>query len=103
MRNFMAAAFLLQVSPQPRIECTPDAFLVFGDCAMALTIEAVYENGVLKPKKPLSLAEGTAVRVAVSPLTDHDPLASVVGIGESGRTDGADNHDRYIYGTRRRE
>ena len=65
---------------------------------MAVTIDATYENGVLKPKEPLALAEGTQVRVAVSTLDESDPLAAVIGIGE-GPADGADQHDHYIYGT----
>ena len=32
---------------------------------MTLTVEAVYENGVLKPTQPLPLKEHTRVRVAV--------------------------------------
>jgi predicted DNA-binding antitoxin AbrB/MazE fold protein len=34
---------------------------------MTVTIEAVYENGVLRPAQPLTLAEGQKVR-----LTVHD-------------------------------
>ena len=33
---------------------------------MALTIEAVYENGVLKPSQPLPFREHETVRVTVS-------------------------------------
>ena len=33
---------------------------------------------------------------------DVDPLEAVIGIGESGRGDGADQHDHYIYGTPKR-
>jgi len=65
---------------------------------MTITVEATYENGVLKPKQPLALAEGTEVRLAISPLgEDDDPLDAVIGIGE-GPPDAADNHDKYIYG-----
>jgi predicted DNA-binding antitoxin AbrB/MazE fold protein len=32
---------------------------------MAITVEAVYENGVLKPKEPLPLQEHEAVRVSI--------------------------------------
>jgi predicted DNA-binding antitoxin AbrB/MazE fold protein len=32
---------------------------------MTLTVEAVYENGVLKPSQPLPLKESARVRVAV--------------------------------------
>ena len=70
---------------------------------MRLTIVAVYENGVLKPKQPLALVEGTEVRLNLSTLDEnYDPLEAVIGIGESGRTDGADQHDHYIYGTPKR-
>jgi predicted DNA-binding antitoxin AbrB/MazE fold protein len=70
---------------------------------MTVTVEAVYQNGVLKPKQPLSLAEGAEVRLIVSgPDEEPDPLEAVIGIGESGRKDGADNHDHYIYTTRKR-
>lgn len=65
---------------------------------MTLTIEAIYENGHLKFKQPITLAEGTPVRVTITPLDEeYDPLDAVIGIGE-GPTDGADNHDKYIYG-----
>ncbi len=67
---------------------------------MTLTVEAVFENGVLKPKQPLSLADGTEVRLAVTPMDeDFDPLDAVIGICD-GPPDGAENHDKYIYGDR---
>ena len=69
---------------------------------MILTVEATVENGQLKLKEPLNLAEGTPVRVTIALQDDEDPLAGVIGIGDSGRTDGADNHGHYIYGTRKR-
>lgn len=37
---------------------------------MALTIEAVYENGVLKPIRPLSLREHQQVRITVEDPAD---------------------------------
>jgi predicted DNA-binding antitoxin AbrB/MazE fold protein len=70
---------------------------------MTITFDATYENGVIKPKKPLPLAEGAEVRVTLhATAEEHDPLADVIGIGASGRRDGATNHDPYIYGTRKR-
>ena len=69
---------------------------------MTLTIEAIYENGVLTPKQPLALAEGTEVRVTISPLAeDADPLDEVIGIC----TEGPDlslaaRHDELLYGLR---
>ncbi len=69
-----------------------------GEPLMAITVDAVYKNGQLKLKKPIVLADGTAVRVTITPAKQkEDPLAGVIGIGDSGRTDGARNHDKYVY------
>ncbi len=35
---------------------------------MLITVEAVYENGVLRPSEPLPLKDGERVRLAVSSL-----------------------------------
>jgi len=45
---------------------------------MAITVEAVYENGVLKPSQPLPWKDGARVRVAVSSL--DSPLLKAYGI-----------------------
>jgi len=37
---------------------------------MALTIEAVYENGVLKPSQPLPLTEHERVRITIQSATN---------------------------------
>ena len=37
---------------------------------MALTIEAVYENGVLKPKEPLPFKEQEQVRIIIAPKSN---------------------------------
>lgn len=63
---------------------------------MTLTVEAVYENGQLKFKKPISLVEGTPVRVTITPLAEEDPFADIIGICHSGRRDGAAKHDKYL-------
>lgn len=63
---------------------------------MSTIIKATYADGALKPKEPLALDEGAEVELIVmTPLPDDDPLDAVIGIGESGRTDGAvgDDHD----------
>ena len=66
---------------------------------MTTTVRATYVNGVLKPTKPLALAEGTEVELTMTtPAKDHDPLAGLIGVFSSGRTDGAANHDKYLYG-----
>jgi predicted DNA-binding antitoxin AbrB/MazE fold protein len=36
---------------------------------MPLTVEATYENGVLKPKEPLPLREQETVRITILPAT----------------------------------
>ena len=70
---------------------------------MSMTVKATYENGVFKPKEPLVLVEGAEVQLTVQPTkADDDPLGAVIGIGDSGRTDGADQHDHYVYGTPKR-
>ncbi len=37
---------------------------------MPLTVEAVYENGVLKPAQPLPLKEHETVRITIQPKTN---------------------------------
>ena len=65
---------------------------------MAISVDAVFQNGQLQLKQALTLAEGTVVHLTITPVdADFDPLAAVIGIGE-GVPDGADNHDKYIYG-----
>jgi predicted DNA-binding antitoxin AbrB/MazE fold protein len=45
---------------------------------MSITVEAVYEDGVLKPVQPLPLKEREKVRVTVHPQTS--PLLQAYGI-----------------------
>lgn len=45
---------------------------------MAITVEAVYENGVLRPAQPLPLKEHETVRVTI--LTGDSPLLRDYGI-----------------------
>lgn len=93
---------------------------------MTITIEATYEDGVLKPSQPLPLSEHETVRVTVEPQlqraadTYPSPRADESGgmsVGEriaalardlpqdvidSLPVDGASQHDHYIYGTPKR-
>jgi predicted DNA-binding antitoxin AbrB/MazE fold protein len=56
---------------------------------MTITIEAVYENGVLKPAQPLPLAEHEKVRVTVQ--QGDTPLLRAYGImGFTGSAEEAD-------------
>lgn len=45
---------------------------------MALTVDAIYENGVLRPDQPLPLKEHEKVRVSIEPASG--PLARAYGI-----------------------
>lgn len=65
---------------------------------MTITIDATFENGQLKFKEPVVLAEGTPVRVTITPVDiDRDPLEGLIGICTGGPPDGAENHDKYLY------
>jgi predicted DNA-binding antitoxin AbrB/MazE fold protein len=68
---------------------------------MSITVEATYENGVLRPKQALPLADGAEVRLTINSVEqDNDPFEAVIGICD-GPPDGAANHDKYLYGDRR--
>lgn len=89
---------------------------------MTITVDATYENGVLKPAQPLPLSEHEKVRVTVEP--EAAVLGQEVGKAPAGPTlaeklialanalpedvvsrlptDGASQHDHYIYGTPKR-
>jgi predicted DNA-binding antitoxin AbrB/MazE fold protein len=76
---------------------------------MAITVEAVYENGVLKPSQPLPLKEHEKVRVSVEParlpiweeiiaLTADIPPEEL----DKPPIDGAAQLDHYLYGAPKR-
>jgi predicted DNA-binding antitoxin AbrB/MazE fold protein len=52
--------------------------LFVEDQTTALTVEAVYENGMLKPSEPLPLKDGERVHLTVSSL--DCPLLKAYGI-----------------------
>ena len=72
---------------------------------MSIAVEAVYENGILKPKQPLMLAEGTTVRLTLDALDDnYDPLDDVIGICTEGPDFSlAERHDEIVYGLKPKE
>lgn len=56
---------------------------------MTITVEAIYENGVLKPSQPLPLKEHEKVRVSVH--SERSPLLEAYGImGFKGTPEEAD-------------
>jgi predicted DNA-binding antitoxin AbrB/MazE fold protein len=85
---------------------------ILGGGNMSITIEAVYANGTFQPRQPLQMAEGTQVE-----LTIHTDKAGRPPIWEriialtadappeelaKAPTDGASQHDHYLYGTPKR-
>jgi predicted DNA-binding antitoxin AbrB/MazE fold protein len=68
---------------------------------MTITIDGVYEGGVVRIGSALDLREGTPVRIVVTPLDDAegDPLAGVIGSCPTAGSAGmADQHDTILYG-----
>lgn len=91
---------------------------------MSITIDATYVDGVLRPAQPLPLADHALVRVTVEPQVTTRRPALESGEEHEGPsladellalanalpdevvaklpTDGASQHDHYIYGTPKR-
>jgi predicted DNA-binding antitoxin AbrB/MazE fold protein len=76
---------------------------------MAITVEAVYEDGVLKPVQPLPLQEHERVSVTVEqrqPSLAERIVACARALPSETLdrlpSDGASQHDHYIYGTPKR-
>lgn len=69
---------------------------------MTIHVDAVYQDGVLLPKVPVALPNGTEVTISIVPREQPaDPLAGVLGIAEGPPAgDVADLHDDYLYGTK---
>jgi predicted DNA-binding antitoxin AbrB/MazE fold protein len=73
---------------------------------MAITVEAVYENGVLKPSEPLPFKEQEKVQITVvvrQPTLAERIVARARAL-PPGALDGlpddlASQHDHYLYGT----
>ena len=76
------------------------------------TVKAVYEDGVLKPKEPMDLAEHSEVVVtyvpANPPAEDDDPtgwktMRRIIGMWKDAPKGEpiAREHDKYLYGPER--
>ena len=68
-------------------------------------VKAIYEDGVFKPTEPVQLEEKTEVEVFIPTpsATDDDATGwktaeELIGCVDGGPEDGAENHDRYLYG-----
>ena len=76
---------------------------------MAITVEAIYENGVLKPAEPLPFKEHEKVSVTVE-VRQPSLAERIVTLARALPpetldrlpADGASQHDHYIYGTPKR-
>jgi len=77
---------------------------------MTIDVDAVYENGVLRPERPLELEEKAKVHVTIEvkaktalPAADDDPtgwkaIDRLIGIGKAVAPDVAEKHDDHLYG-----
>lgn len=73
---------------------------------MTLTVEAVYENGVLQPSEPLPFREHEKVRVTIEPVQPPiwERIAALAADAPEDEIaklppDGAAKIDEYLYGT----
>jgi predicted DNA-binding antitoxin AbrB/MazE fold protein len=79
---------------------------------MTIDVDAVYEDGVLKPERPLALKDKAKVHVtietpeelAAATTSADDPtgwkaIDALRGIVKDAPPDMAENHDKYLYGT----
>jgi predicted DNA-binding antitoxin AbrB/MazE fold protein len=73
---------------------------------MTTAVDAIYEEGVFKPEKPVDLKDKTKVRLVIESdpqhAADDDPTGwktanELIGFIEDAPEDAADNHDKYIY------
>jgi predicted DNA-binding antitoxin AbrB/MazE fold protein len=80
---------------------------------MTIDVDAVYEDGVLKPERPLALKEKAKVHVTIQAAADQTPAAKddddptgwkaareFIGMWKGGTPDEnvGEEHDKYIYG-----
>ena len=68
---------------------------------MSEAVEAIFENGVFRPLKPVDLAEGERVKLTVTVADEgaDDPAANLLDIAmDLGIPDFATNIDYYLYG-----
>ena len=77
---------------------------------MTIDVDAVYEDGVLKPERPLALKEKAKVHVTIEARSeaapavgDDDPTGwktamELKGCIKDAPPDMAENHDNYLYG-----
>lgn len=74
---------------------------------MAVSIQAIYKNGVFAPvrRSKLKLREGQRVELVIAKNDEEqDPALGLAELAiDTGISDLAREHDHYLYGTPRRE
>jgi predicted DNA-binding antitoxin AbrB/MazE fold protein len=77
---------------------------------MTVAVEVIYENGVLRPEKPLGFKEHAKVCILVEDESEAQPAAeahdaagwaaldALIGIGQALATDVSERHDDYLHG-----
>ena len=74
---------------------------------MSTVVKAIYENGVFKPKEPVTLEEKAEVDVLIPtearPADEDDPtgwkaIDELIGSVRSGLKDVSEKHDEYLFG-----
>ena len=75
---------------------------------MTIDVDAVYEDGVLKPERPLALKDKAKVHVTIEAKAEETPAAddptgwkaidALRGIVKGAPPDVAEKHDKYLYG-----
>lgn len=71
-----------------------------------MTVKAVYENGVFKPREPIHLEEHTEVDVVIPAAIGNDAddptgwkaAEALIGFIDDAPPDMAERHDEYLYG-----
>ena len=79
---------------------------------MTIDVDAVYEDGVLKPERPLALKEKARVHVTIEAKAEEAMAATEAddpkgwkaidaqrGIVKDAPSDMAETHDKYLYGS----
>ncbi|MDO8446341.1 MAG: antitoxin family protein [Deltaproteobacteria bacterium] len=77
---------------------------------MEKTVEAIYEGGVFKPIKHLTISEHERFKLTITPIAEdeketkkvvgrqREALLAIAGVADSGLSDVSKNHDKYLYG-----
>lgn len=70
-----------------------------------MTVKAIYENGLFKPREPIHLEEHTEVEVVIPTATSSDAedptgwkaAKALIGFIDDAPADMAEHHDQYLY------